>query len=420
MAQSDVFVRAASRSPPAASAAWDDPLGLVGAELDSKYLVDAVIASGGFSIVYRATHLLWKRPVAIKAFRGPSDMTAAWRAQLLEAFVLEGALLAELAESSLAVCQARDIGTLTTPSGDSVPFLVLEWLEGETLEAELVAERAAGTPPRSLAAALRLLSPAVAALSGAHDKGICHLDLKPGNLFVHHGADGSSDLKLIDFGGAKVLPHSGAQAETADRASQFRSFTPGYGAPEQFYPGFGPTGPWTDVFALALTVVEIVTACEPLPGSTPSEMAGVAVDPKVRPTPRTCGALVSDDVERVFLRALAVDPMKRFATAGEFWNALNLAASDERAEPVPLSRLPAGSVDVGWPDHETADTRAFPLPIEHRVRRASAAWKAAAVAVVVLGTAMLGASDVGKRLGVHIPSGARSMASDIAGLVRSR
>jgi serine/threonine protein kinase len=392
----------------------------VGTKLDNKYLVDAVMASGGFSVVYRATHLLWKHPVAIKAFRGPSEMTATWRAQLLEAFVLEGALLAELAESSLAVCQARDIGSLTTASGDSVPFLVLEWLEGETLEAELVAERAAGTPPRSLAAALRLLSPAVAALSRAHGQGICHLDLKPGNLFLHRGADGGKGLKLIDFGGAKVLARSDPSGKEASLDPQYRSFTPGYGAPEQFYPGFGPTGPWTDVFALALTLVEIVTGREPLPGATPSEMAGISVDPRVRPTPRTCGATVSDDIERVFLRALAIDPMKRFATAGEFWKALDLAASDERPEPVLISRPQALSTDAAGGVDADAETRPFLPPVEYRARRARAAWKSAAVAVVVLGTAMLGASDVGRRLGVHIPSGARAMASDIAGLVRSR
>ncbi len=397
----------------------DDPFDLVGTKLDDKYVVDAVMASGGFSVVYRATHVLWNRPVAIKAFRGPSDMTDTWRAQLLEAFVREGALLAELAESSLAVCQARDIGSLRTASGDWVPFLVLEWLDGETLEAELVAERAAGAPPRSLGAALRLLSPAVAALSRAHDRGICHLDLKPGNLFVHRGVDGSSNLKLIDFGGAKVLSHPDAQAEQGAAASQYRSFTPGYGAPEQFYPGFGPTGPWTDVFALALTVVELVTGREPLPGVTPSEMAGVTVDPKVRPTPRTYGAAVSDDVERVFLRALAVDPMKRLATAGEFWTALDLAASDERAEPVMLSLSPPRSIDASC-DDESAETRAFPRPLEHRARRARAAWRTAAVAVVVLGTAMLGASDAAKRISARVPSGARAMASDIAGLIRSR
>jgi len=178
------------------------------------------------------------------------------------------------------------------------------------------------------------MSPVVSALAIAHDHGISHLDLKPANLFVLKDSSGSPrGVKLLDFGVAKVVARAGDDRESSGVDVQFRSFTPGYGAPEQFFPELGPAGPWTDVFALALVVVELITGAAPLFGATPDDLARAAVDPAVRPTPRTCGASVSDDVERVFRCALEVDSTKRFGAAAEFWKALELAVADELLEP---------------------------------------------------------------------------------------
>ena len=110
-----------------------DPLNLVGTTIAEKYLVESVVGEGGFAIVYRAMHLVWKRAVAITAFRALGDYSEERRAQLVEAFIQEGALLAELSERSAAIVQARDIGTITTPDGHWMPYMVLEWLEGLTL-----------------------------------------------------------------------------------------------------------------------------------------------------------------------------------------------------------------------------------------------------------------------------------------------
>lgn len=303
-----------------------DALGLVGTTIADKYVVEAVVGEGGFATVYRAMHAVWKRPVAVKVFKALGEVAIQERQRLLDDFVQEGALLADLSERSPAICQARDIGMLTAPRGEAVPYMVLEWLEGGPLEGVLESERSQGLPLRSLSQTVELLDPIAEALALAHKKGIAHRDVKPANVFVVGEPRGEDvSVKLLDFGIAKVV--QGAQKMGFGKtAGHITSFTPAYGAPEQFNRAYGPTGPWTDVFALALVAVEVLTGRAPIVGDTIVQLAYAASDPNTRPTPRTFGALVPDEVEAVFQRALAVKPDERYPTAGEFWSALRAAA----------------------------------------------------------------------------------------------
>ncbi len=306
--------------------AHTDPFQLVGTTVADRYAVEEVIGQGGFSVVYRAMHLVWKRPVAIKAFKGNTSLSQRERERLLEGFFLEGALLAELSEHTTAVCQARDTSTLETSSGEWVPYLVLEWLDGETLEDVLCKERNAA--PRSIAAAMKLLEPVVEALDYAHGRNIAHLDMKPANLFVL-GAPRSDEcvVKILDFGIAKVLSNARKSIDSLQGLTNVETsmFTPRYGAPEQFSRTYGPTGPWTDVFAIALILVELITGKPPLRGETVAQLGRNATSRKRRPTPRTYGVILSDAVEEVFATALAVEPLDRYLSAGDFWSALEVA-----------------------------------------------------------------------------------------------
>ena len=303
-----------------------DPLGLVGTTLEGKYRIEGVVGEGGFAIVYRATHLVWQRPVAVKAFRALADLDDAHREKLVAEFVREGALLAELSERSAAIVQARDVGTVTTAKGEHVPYMILEWLDGRTLEALVDGDRAAGVAPRPLDVVVKLLDPVAEALALAHKKGIAHRDVKPGNVFILGDPNGEHTVKLLDFGIAKVVQdaqkESGSFTKTGGNVT---SFTPAYGAPEQFSRAHGATGPWTDVFALALVAVELLTLQAPLEGDTFVQLGYASGDEKRRPTPRALGAVVPDGVEAVFAKALAVAPDKRWPTAGDFWNALRAA-----------------------------------------------------------------------------------------------
>jgi formylglycine-generating enzyme required for sulfatase activity len=298
-----------------------DALNLVGTTISGKYLVEAAVGEGGFATVYRATHLIWKRPVALKVFRALGDLAEKERANLLDAFVQEGALLSELSARSAAIVQARDIGTLETPGGAHVPYMVLEWLDGATLEDVLEDEKRRGLPLRTLEQAVCLLQPAIDALALAHRRGIAHRDVKPANIFVLGDPRGDPAVKLLDFGIAKVIGEAQAGALTTTTRA-LTSFTAAYGAPEQFSRSHGATGPWTDVFAFALILVEAITGRPPLDGEDLVQLAVASQDPRARPTPRTLGVSVSDETEAVFAKALAVRPAERWQTAGDMWSAL--------------------------------------------------------------------------------------------------
>ena len=328
-----------------------DTLRLVGRTIADKYAVESVVGEGGFATVYRAMHLLWKRPVALKVFKSLGDVSDKDRQKLLDEFIQEGALLADLSARTAAIVQARDIAMLATDNGQFIPYMVLEWLEGATLEAVLAQEKAQGLPFRTLSQIVALIEPAAEALALAHRKGIAHRDVKPGNLFILGDPRGEATIKLLDFGIAKVVSDAQKMAGSFTKTGgQVTSFTIAYGAPEQFSRTHGSTGPWTDVFALALVMVEAMTGRDPLEGDDFVQLAVASANPARRPTPRTFGIVAGDAVESVFLKALAVKPVDRFQTAGDFWNSLRQAlkmepmrlATDRQAPALLSSRPPSG------------------------------------------------------------------------------
>lgn len=310
-----------------------DPLGIAGEIVADKYKIERAVGEGGFAVVYRAEHTIWKKPVAIKFFSELSSVAVDQREAMQQDFINEGALLTELSSQTAAIVQARDVGTYTTPEGRWMPFMVLEWLEGRSLEDVIVSEAKAGRPRFSLPEVLRLLGPVAAALDVAHGRGIAHRDVKPPNIFVlgDDPRQGSVTVKILDFGVAKMITdNTQMKAALAKTGTNITSFTPQYGAPEQFSRSYGATGPWTDVFALALVAVEMLVGKPALDGEDLVQLAFSAGNPEKRPTPRGLGAVVSDEVEAVLAKALSVQPTARYSRASEFWAALEAAASGGR------------------------------------------------------------------------------------------
>ncbi|MFO0739890.1 MAG: bifunctional serine/threonine-protein kinase/formylglycine-generating enzyme family protein [Labilithrix sp.] len=309
----------------------EDPLSLVGTTVSDKYEIERVVGEGGFALVYRAMHRVWKRPVALKVFRALGDLPADKRAGLVESFIQEGRLLADLSERSAAICQARDVGTLRTPDNREMPYMILEWLEGQTLEQVIEVEKQRMLAPRTADQVVRLLEPAAEALALAHRKGIAHRDVKPANIFVLGDPRGELSVKLLDFGIAKVVQDAQRLGGSFNQTSgQVSSFTPAYGAPEQFSRSHGATGPWTDVFALGLIFTELMTNRPALFGDDLTQLAFCAMDPRRRPTPRTYGASIPDALESVLRRALAVETAERFQTMGDFWEAVRASLGMEQ------------------------------------------------------------------------------------------
>ncbi|HVW27907.1 MAG TPA: protein kinase [Polyangiaceae bacterium] len=316
----------------------DDVFGIVGTTLAAAFHVEAVVAEGGFAVVYRAYHSGFRAPVALKCLKIPQHLGHTERRKFEQQFQAEAELLFKLSASIPTVVRPLHVEAIVTADGTFMPFIALEWLEGETLDAVATRRVRAGKGAFSLDELTTLLTPVARALERAHrfvgpegPISIVHRDMKPENVFLAR-IGGETVVKILDFGIGKA---KSVASQVAGRASQndvgVTSFTPAYGAPEQWTPRrYGQTGPWTDVWGLALTMVECM-AGRPIIDGDQAAMMGTALDPARRPTPRTEGIVVGDAVEGVFRRALAVDPRERYTNAGEFWDALVAAHDSDRS-----------------------------------------------------------------------------------------
>jgi eukaryotic-like serine/threonine-protein kinase len=321
-----------------------DVFGIVGTTVAGAFRVEAVVAEGGFAVVYRAHHAGFKAPVALKCLKIPQHFTAEERQAFREQFEGEAELLFKLSASIPTVVRPLHVEAVLAPDGSFMPFLALEWLDGETLDRHVERRVRAGEPPPSIEELTRLLTPVAQALERAHHFNgptgpisIVHRDMKPENLFMAR-VGGDPVVKILDFGIAKAKSMASQVAgRMSHRENQGESFSPAYAAPEQWVPKrYGQTGPWTDVWGLALTMVELAAGRPVLDGDH-AAMMGTTLDEGRRPTPRTEGVAVIDAVEAVFERALAVDPRMRYRDAGVFWRALCTAQGLEDADP-PRSR----------------------------------------------------------------------------------
>jgi serine/threonine protein kinase len=307
----------------------EDAFGIVGTVIASAYHVESVVAEGGFGTVYRAHHGGFRAPVALKCLRLPPGLLPEARQHFLESFRAEAELLFRLSASIPTVVRPLHVDAFTLADGRFVPYLVLEWLEGRTLDAVIRQRRSDGQAPLPLKKLVRLLTPVARALERAHNfsgpdgpVSVVHRDLKPENIFVASVA-GEEVVKILDFGIGKA---KSVASQVAGRASQgsggIATFTPAYGSPEQWAPKrFGQTGPWTDVWGLALTLTEGLVG-HPVIDGDPAAIMGTVLDPARRPTPSNEGVVLPPEVERVFAKALALDPRERYADAGVFWNEL--------------------------------------------------------------------------------------------------
>ncbi len=297
-----------------------DTFGLAGTTLEGQYRCEGVIGEGGFGVVYRGRHITLDQPVAIKLLKGLDAADPRINQIVLTKFREEARLLYTLSQSSLHIVRSMDFGAVTTPTGVWAPFMVLEWLEGQSLQEELIERRARRMPPHTLEETMAILGPVAEGLGVAHQKQVAHRDVKPANIFLMK--DGAPPrVKVLDFGIAKIMK----EGEQAGTRGTFASFTWLYAAPEQLDPRIGTTGLATDVYAFALVFTELLTGKPPVDEPDVVSILKASTDPTRRPTPRTRGAHVPDDIEVTLRRALAVDPKNRFATVTELWTAISSA-----------------------------------------------------------------------------------------------
>lgn len=314
-----------------------DSFGLIGQVLDGHFRVERCVGEGGFSVVYKGTHIGLSEPIAIKCLKLPAALGSAIVESFIKRFRDESRLQYKLSQGNLHIVRSIASGTTIAPATSAlVPYTVLEWLEGRSLGADFADRQARGMTGRSIDEVVRLLDSAIDALAYAHAQGVVHRDLNPGNLFLARTSAGVR-LKVLDFGVAKVMNDSAlAMGPSARTIGNLRMFAPAYGAPEQFDERLGRVGPWTDVYSAALVALEAIRDVPVVEGEHIGEFAAKTLDAANRPTPRRLGVPVGDAVEAAFSRAVALKPSDRPRDAGDFWGMLKHAIGQDARSAGPV------------------------------------------------------------------------------------
>lgn len=268
---------------------------LPGTILDDKYHLDTKIGSGGFGVVYQATNLVIKRPVAIKIFKPiPGNDSP----ESLERFRLE-------AISACRVNHPNAIAILDSGiSTDGIAYLVMELLDGHTLTQEL-RNKGKLTATR----ALEIILPVCSALARAHSVGIIHRDIKPDNIFLHQAPEGEI-VKVVDFGIAKVMATNNS-IDIKDLTEQGGIIgTPTYMAPERFssqdYDGRA------DVYSLGIMLYEMLTGVTPFAQAGESILTIMLSHISQIPSPlHELDPSISPELSQVILKALVKQPAER-------------------------------------------------------------------------------------------------------------
>jgi serine/threonine protein kinase len=355
----------------------EDVFGILGTTLAGTFHVEEVIAEGGFGVVYRAEHVAFRAPVALKCLKIPGTISPSQSELFVENFREEAEILFHLSAQIPEVVRPLHADAMTLEDGTFVPYIAMEWVEGRPLDSIIIMREDDGLPPLQLRKVLRMLTPIAHALASAHHfqvpggavVSVTHCDLKPENILITE-RDNPVRAKILDFGIAKARDTVRQNVGRITESEQNRPFTPSYGAPEQWVPKrYGQSGPWTDVWGMALTIVECLTGRPPIDGDMHA-MMGTALDKARRPTPRNEGAKVADNVEKVFEKALAVDPRHRYDTIESFWRALEDAAGVPSSfEHARRRRQDPGYDDESFDESAMADSCEFAgLEFEDPVR----------------------------------------------------
>jgi hypothetical protein len=268
------------------------------------YRVEAIIGAGGMGQVYRATDTRLNRTVAIKVL----PLALARDPQFRARFDREAHAIAALSHPH--ICALYDVG-----QQEGLDFLVMEYLEGETLASRLNR----GTLP--IDTALSLALDIADALSAAHSRGIVHRDLKPGNIVLTSGG-----AKLLDFGVAKsamaVVVHGEGRAPTATPSLTTQGAIVGtlqYMAPEQLEGGEPDAR--TDIFAFGAVLYEMLAGRKAFEGKSQASLIGAIMQAEPPPLTATL-PLTPPSLERIVRRCLAKDPEDRWQSARDLWHDL--------------------------------------------------------------------------------------------------
>jgi serine/threonine protein kinase len=297
------------------SAAGPDPgRYLTGRVIGGNYRVERMLGQGGMGAVFEAVQLSLNRKVAVKVLLAPLAMNR----EAIERFRREAMTASNIGHPGIT--QVIDLGYLQ----EGPPFIVMELLEGEDMRSRLQREKAFG-----LDLAVPVMIQVCDVLQAAHDKGIVHRDLKPDNIFLVPRRQKVPMVKILDFGLSKIRTGGPGLTGTGTLLG-----TPNYMSPEQVR-GEKDVDHRSDIYAAGVILYEILTGCMAYDGPSIQSILVRIITGPPRP-PRTLRPDMPPQVEAVIMRAMEMDPSRRFQSMLEMGGELTRAA---RAAGVPSSTV---------------------------------------------------------------------------------
>ena len=328
-----------------------------------NYTIIEAIGEGGMGQVYRAHQASVERDVALKVL--PDHLTN--DATFLRRFQQEAKVIANLQHPH--ILSVHDFG-----EEDGVTYLVMPLMSGGTLTDLIQAKSITMKDVR------RIMTQVGSALVYAHERGLIHRDIKPGNILI----DDTGNCQLSDFGLVKELEGDSQLTESGAIIG-----TPTYMSPEQ---GMGKVlDRRADIYSLGVILYELVTGEVPFTGDSP---VGVVVkhihDPL--PAPQTVNPALSDSLVTVVEKTLSKEPDDRYATAGDFVGAIQDAIPESGVMPaVPVQATTTERVmdDVPTTIESLPETQAMQRGNQER-NRMILAVSILAIAIVLLGIVLVG------------------------------
>jgi eukaryotic-like serine/threonine-protein kinase len=292
---------------------------LLGKTLDERYLIERLLGHGGVGKVYLARDLkLHNKYVVVKVLLEKS-LKNEWVALK---FRQEKEALARIDHPG--VVGIVDTGELE----NGEPYIVMQYIDGISLR-EAIKAQPEGMNVERVAS---IIKQAGSALSAVHERNIYHRDLKPENIMLQRVGRDEEQVKILDFGVAKVKESLIASSTVTDAAS---AGTVLYMSPEQLRAQKASAA--SDVYSLGVIAYELVTGRRPFKAQTAAHLAEMQRE-GVRAKPSDLCPLLSQEAEQIILKALAFDPQYRYQNAAEFGNVLAHALVNEESSITVLGR----------------------------------------------------------------------------------
>ena len=291
---------------------------------NGAYATGEVIGRGGFGITYKGGDMALKRYVAIKEFFPPGALRQNGAVVMANADVLRAGVADFLDEARVLgrFSHAGIVGVIGSFEENDTAYMVMDWLDGETLEAR-IARKGRLDEWETLDIALRLAD----ALETVHDAGVLHRDIKPANVIARK----SGGAVLIDFGTARAFD--------TDATKMTQIVTPGY-APLEQYAQNARRGPASDIYALGATLYHALSGRKPVDAT--DRAADIALAPITELVPQLTPLFAS-----AIMGALSMEIARRPQSAREFAAQLRGQTPARRppiaATPSPPARSPQAS-----------------------------------------------------------------------------